>query len=228
MTTIKNRFEAILEKIQRHSQNSKNVKIIAVSKKQSTEKIIEAYEAGARHFGENYVQEALPKILELSPRYSEIRWHFIGNLQTNKMNKIIPQVQFLHSLDQQSQIEKLEKMRASGLTIPTLFLQINIANEETKGGIKESQIEVFTKAFLQNTQLHIHGLMAFPPYQNDPEKNRPYFVKLAELQNRINGFGFKNIKIEELSMGVSNDFHIALEEGSTMIRVGESLFGPRL
>lgn len=227
MTTIKNRFEAILEKVQQHSQNPKNVKVIAVSKKQPFEKIIEAYEAGARHFGENYVQEALPKILELSPRYPEICWHFIGSLQTNKMNKIIPHIQVLHSLDQQSQIEKLEKMRIGGLTIPALFLQINIANEETKGGLNESEIEVFLESVSQNTQLPIRGLMAFPPYQDDPEKNRPYFAKLADLQNRINRWGLLPIKIEELSMGVSNDFHIALEEGSTMIRVGESLFGPR-
>jgi pyridoxal phosphate enzyme (YggS family) len=203
------------------------VTIIAVSKKQSFESIEEAYESGVRHFGENYVQEMLPKIETAEGKKMGIHWHYIGSIQSNKLNKLVPNVSYLHAVDQLSHIEKLDKMAQEAMMLPKIFVQLNLADESTKSGILESEIPHFFEKVSQCLHVEISGLMTFPPMQTDPEKNRVYFAKMQEWKERINGWKLNRIEIQDLSMGVSSDFKVAVEEGATMVRLGEVLFGPR-
>ena len=222
METIENRWHRIRQII-----GTKDVTVIAISKKQLFSTIHHAYDLGIRHFGENYVQEALPKIQESAERELKIQWHYVGALQTNKMNKIVPNVEYVHAIDSDSQIEKLKKMQESGMVIPKLLVQLNVANEDTKSGLHEAEIKPFLEKVSQCTQLEISGLMTFPPMQADPEKSRPYFARTNEWKEIINGWRLDRIQIKDLSMGVSNDYQVAIEEGATMIRLGEAIFGPR-
>jgi len=223
---MKNRWDAIQEVVGRsNSKHKQSVTIVAVSKKQPLEKIQEAYEIGIKDFGENYVQEALPKIEALQKL--DLHWHFIGSLQTNKMNKIVPVVHFLHAIDQPSQIQKLHQLQERGVQIPKLLVQVNLAKEETKSGLDEQEIKSFLENISQTTKLQVQGLMTFPPLQTDPEKSRPYFAKLYQWKETINAWKLNRINIHDLSMGVSSDYRVAVEEGATLIRVGEVLFGPR-
>lgn len=221
MKTIADRWHSIQEKI------NDAVTVIAISKKQPFSAIHQAYDIGVRHFGENYVQEALPKVEQAKDRMLNIHWHYVGALQTNKMNKLIPAVHFLHAIDSDSQIEKLKKMQEQGMTIPKLLVQLNLANEDTKSGLLENEIQKFMEQVSVNTQLNISGLMTFPPLQTDPEKNRPFFAKMTEWKEKINAWKLPRIEINDLSMGVSNDYKIAVEEGATLVRLGEAIFGPR-
>ena len=220
--TIADRWHSVCEKI-----DVSKVTVVAISKKQPYSAVHQAYDVGIRDFGENYVQEALPKIQQSKDRLLHIQWHYVGALQTNKMNKIVPEVDCLHAIDSQSQIEKLNKMLEQGIVIPKLLVQLNLANEDTKSGLSEDQVQPFLEDVSQNTNLQISGLMTFPPLQTDPEKNRKYFAKMKELQGRINGWKMPNISVQELSMGVSNDYWVAVEEGATLVRLGEAIFGPR-
>lgn len=223
MKKIEDRLHQVFQAI-----GSKDVTVIAISKKQPFSVIHQAYDLGLRHFGENYVQEALPKIEQSIERELKIHWHYVGALQTNKMNKIVPVVHYLHAIDSISQIEKLKKMQESGSSTPKLLVQINVANESTKSGLIENEIQSFLENVHQHTKLEISGLMTFPPLQTDPEKNRPFFAKMKMWQEKINGWKLDRIQIRDLSMGVSSDYEIAIQEGATMIRLGEALFGPRL
>lgn len=226
MKTIADHWKLIQENIQRVSKKQ-NVTVVAISKKQTFAKIQEAYDLGVRHFGENYVQEALPKILESKTMGLDIQWHFVGALQTNKMNKIVPAVHYLHAIDSLSQIEKLEKMQEKGILIPKLLVQLNVAGEATKSGLEENEIQTFMNYISENTKLDVSGLMTFPPLQTDPEKNRPFFARLNLWKEKINDWNLPRVQISDLSMGVSNDYLVAIEEGATLIRLGEAIFGPR-
>ena len=230
METFAQRWNAIQEKIEVCSQKRycQKVNIVAISKKKPFSVIQEAYDVGVRHFGENYVQEALPKIQEAQDKTLHIQWHYVGALQTNKMNNIVPVVQYLHAIDQLSQIEKLEKQATGGLDLPKIFVQLNLANEDTKSGIIENEVPSFFEKVNLKLHVEIGGLMTFPPLQTDPEKNRAYFAKMLEWKERINGWKLDRIEIRELSMGVSSDYWVAVEEGATMVRLGEVLFGPRI
>lgn len=229
METLQNRWDQIQELVDTATKrrSGQKVTVVAVSKKQSFETILQAYEIGVRNFGENYVQEALPKIAMATEQKLMIDWHYVGALQTNKMNKIVPVTKYLHAIDQLSQIEKLEKMAQQGVQLPKLFIQLNLSNEETKSGLKEDEIPPFFEKVTQCLHVEISGLMTFPPLQTDPEQNRPYFAKMMEWKERINSWKLDRIEIQHLSMGVSSDYEVAIEEGATHIRVGEVLFGKR-
>ncbi len=228
METISNRWDLIQEKIQKASKTAiEKLTVIAVSKKKSYEDVVEAANIGLKNFGENYVQEMLPKIDQATSQNLNVHWHFIGELQSNKLNKIAPKVFCIHSIDRASQIEKLEKLRQEGVQIPQLLVQLNIANENTKAGLIERDIQSFFQMIVEKTKLQISGLMTFPPLQEDAEKNRIYFAKMNQWKQQINAWKLDRIDIQDLSMGVSSDFEVALQEGATMIRLGEALFGPR-
>ena len=224
--TFLTRLQAIQKNIESAQKPNQKVTMIAVTKTQSTAAINESYDLGIRNFGENYAQEMISKIDELSELH-DLQWHYIGNLQTNKMNKIVPKIHWFHSLSQMSQVEKLEKMRLQNISLPKLLVQINVAQEDSKLGLHEDQAEDFFKMISEHTGLSIIGLMTFPPYQDEAEKNRTYFARLTHWKEKINQWNLERIQIRELSMGVSNDYSVAIEEGATMVRVGEALFGSR-
>lgn len=229
MIDLRQRWEAVQETIEKHSsRHHQKVEVIAISKKKPFSDIEHAYSLGLRSFGENYVQEALLKVEEARKKNLSIHWHYVGSIQSNKLNKLVANFDCIHAIDSISQIEKLDKIAAAGAKLPKLFIQLNLANESTKSGIKESEIPTFFEKITHYHRVEVSGLMTFPPYQVDPENNRPYFAKMMEWKSRINGWKLDRIEIQDLSMGVSSDYPIAIEEGATLVRLGETIFGPRL
>jgi pyridoxal phosphate enzyme (YggS family) len=194
------------------------VQMIAVSKTQSFEKIAIAMNAGQKQFGENYVQEALAKV-ELAP---VAQWHFIGALQSNKAKNVVGKFSLIHSVDRISLLEALGK-KATELGIKqNILIEVNIADEERKAGLPASELESFMVKAGQIPSLCVLGLMCMPPFDVNPENSRRYFRKLKELMEPFRAKG-----LNELSMGTSQDFEVAIEEGATLIRVGTEIFGVR-
>lgn len=201
------------------------VKLIAVSKTHPTNMLREAMKAGIACFGENKVQEAEGKIAELGRNTAE--WHLIGHLQSNKARKAVQLFDMIHSVDSIELAERLERICIDeGRAELPVLVQVDLAGEETKSGIGEDQLGELS-AFLKSCErLKWKGLMVLPPFYDDPETTRPYFVRLRELRDRMTENGVFNGK-GELSMGMSHDFEIAIEEGATMVRVGTAVFGAR-
>ncbi len=224
---LKRNLEGIQEKIERAleraSRKKGEVKILGASKGQSPEKIRLLYEYGIKLFGENYVQSAEKKIKELKDL--PLEWHFIGRLQTNKVKKALQIFQIIESIDRWDLVVELEKrLKPLGKVFP-VFIEVNIGEEPTKGGVKPSEIYSFCERIREISCLEVCGLMGLPPYFEDPEKLRPFFVKMRELFEKVKPLFGDSFK--ELSMGTSNDFFIAIEEGATIVRIGTLLFGPR-
>lgn len=194
------------------NRNPQNVTLIAVSKLQPLDAILDLYDQGQRHFGESRLQEAIPKI-EQAP--TDIVWHFIGNLQSNKAKKIAEHFSVIHTLSKNDQLREIAK---SGHTIEGL-IEVNIANEAQKGGILPVGLDVFLDTVLQCEAVQFRGLMTIGPALDDEQAMRPYFRELREANDRVGG--------KWLSMGMSNDFEVAIQEGATHVRVGTALFGAR-
>jgi PLP dependent protein len=223
---IRENLELIRQNIekacQRARRNPKQVQIVAVCKDQSLKKIRQAYDLGIRLFGENKVQEAENHMHQLAG--ADIDWHFIGKLQKNKINKLLTIFQLIESVDGVKSLEHIHKRVDKPVE---LFIEINIGEEKNKSGFT---IEGLKKALPYISNLNkviVSGLMAVPPYFEDPEKVRSYFSQLRELKNTINRMAMDNLKISHLSMGMSHDYEIAIEEGATIIRIGTALFGGR-
>jgi pyridoxal phosphate enzyme (YggS family) len=201
--------------------------LIAVTKTQPMEKIQEAYSAGHRVFGENKVQELIPKYESLPP---DIAWHLIGHLQSNKVKYIAPFVALIHSVDSVKLLEEINKQGTKiNRIIPCLF-QVHIAEEETKFGFSEKEIiDFLSRSDAGNFKnIQVNGLMGMATFTQDKEQVRREFRSLKELFERLKAGSLPElIKMEELSMGMSGDYEIAIEEGSTMIRVGTAIFGQR-
>jgi pyridoxal phosphate enzyme (YggS family) len=201
------------------------IQLVAVSKTVSQEKIVEAQIAGANIFGENKVQESVRKISDLGS--TNFHWHFIGHLQKNKVKNIIGLFELVHSVDS---IELAEMIHSGSLkrSIQTdVLIQVNISGESSKSGVAPDELEKVLSEVSKYEGLNVRGLMTIPPYDPDPEKSRPYYSMLRELRDSIQVKKMKNISLQELSMGMSNDFMIAIEEGATIIRVGTAIFGER-
>ena len=190
--------------------------LIAVSKTKPIEMIEEAYKIGIRDFGENHVQELVQKINKLP---NDIRWHMIGHLQTNKVKDIIGKVYLIHSVDTIKLAKEIDKQSKKNNTITNILLELNIANEESKYGFKIEELDNAIKEIQLLTNIKIKGLMCVAPFTQTPEDNRIYFKEMKELKDKYN--------LEILSMGMSNDYTIAIEEGSNYIRVGTKIFGER-
>ena len=209
----------IKEAAQKCGRNADRIKLVAVSKTHSAEILQEAIEAGAAVFGENKVQEAEGKI-EILGR-ENLEWHLIGHLQANKARKAVKLFDVIHTLDSIELAERLERIcieeNRANLSV---LAQVDLANEATKNGVKESDLPVLIE-FLKSCEcLRIDGLMIIPPYSEDVETVRPYFRKLREIRDALVPGG-------ELSMGMSHDFEVAVEEGATLVRVGTAIFGER-
>ena len=201
------------------------VQLVAVSKTVSAERIHEAYEWGIRHFGENRVQELEAKRAALD--LPEAVWHMVGHLQRNKASRAVELFARVDSVDSFALAEKLAAdAREQGRTLPIL-LEVHLGDEPTKHGLSPQELLPVARAIARLPGLQLDGLMTLPPWFHDPEKVRPFFRQLRELAERINGERIAASPLRELSMGMSADFEVAIEEGATQIRVGTALFGQR-
>lgn len=200
------------------------VTLLAVSKHQPVESLAEAYGVGARDFGENYVQEALAKVDALP---LDARWHLIGHLQSNKARRAAEAFTCIHTLDRPSLADALEKAVAARQGRLDVLLQVNVAGEESKYGATPEGATVLARRMAEWPHLRLKGLMTIPPYDLDAEQVRPHFRTLRELRDRLGALGLPGVEMVELSMGMSHDFPVAVQEGATIVRVGTAIFGER-
>ncbi len=200
------------------------VTLIAVSKTKPNEDLVEIYDAGCRDFGENKVQEMAKKMEDLP---NDIRWHMIGHLQRNKVKYIIDKVELIHSVDSYRLAEEINiQAKKRGIVVPIL-VEVNIAAEESKFGVSREDTIELVKQIASLDGISIKGLMTIAPYVVDSEENRPYFRKIRELSVDIERENIDNVSMSVLSMGMTGDYQVAIEEGATMVRVGTGIFGAR-
>ncbi len=218
--------ERIASACRRVGRRPEDVKLVAVSKTVPVERIHQAYEAGLRDFGENRVQEAEVKRPGLSDLSAT--WHLVGHLQTNKAKLARELFHWVQSVDSFRLAQKLDQAAVcTGERLPVL-LQVNVGGESTKFGCPEEEALPLAEQISQLPTLELRGLMVLPPLAEDPEQMRPYFRRLRVLARRIESRSLPGVRMEELSMGMSHDFEVAVEEGATIVRIGTSIFGPRL
>ncbi len=226
-------IKANLEKINRQiiatvkycDRRPDNIRLIAVSKKKSVQTIKEAMDAGAKNFGENYIQEAIEKIEIIAD--DTITWHFIGHLQSNKAKFAVKHFEYIHTVEKYKLAKEINKQAKKINKTQKILLQVNIGEELTKSGARIDNAIELVKQIHGFENLSLQGLMCIPPYFTEPEKARSYFKQLVQIKEKIVEQNFDNVAMEHLSMGMSNDFKVAIEEGSTMVRVGTSIFGNR-
>lgn len=218
-------FRQVTNAAKRAGRDPKTVKLVAISKAKPAELIEEAHKAGLKTFGENYVQEFLGKYKTLLPL--EIHWHFVGHLQRRKVKEVVGKTILIHSLDSYPLAHEIEKRAAEKNIVQKCLLQINIGGEETKEGIAPDKAAPLLKDLSSLEHISIVGLMCLPPLFDDPEKSRPFFIELRELLKESNVRNAYRNDLTELSMGMSPDFEVAIEEGATYIRVGTAIFGER-
>lgn len=199
--------------------------LIAVSKTFPAEAVRAAAAAGHRDFGENRVQEGLDKIA--ATRDLGLTWHLIGHLQTNKARKAAAAFQWIHSVDSRELLDKIDAGAVDAGTTPSILLQVDLAGEDTKFGVPPDALRPLVDAALQTRAARLRGLMIIPPAVEHPEDARPWFQRLRQLRDALVADGVPADALRELSMGMSHDFEVAIEEGATMIRVGTAIFGGR-
>ncbi len=227
---IKDNLKAIHERIaeaaNKADRQADEITLIAVSKRKSVEMIKEAIEAGQHYFGENYLQEAKEKISALQD--DQAHFHFIGSLQSNKAKDAATLCDMIHTVDRLKLAKELNKHAKATGKILKVLIQVNVGREEQKSGVLPEDAEAVAKQIKELTNLEIRGLMTMPPYRENPEDVRPYFIELKKLGEELQNKGLiaRNHKLE-LSMGMSGDFEVAIEEGATMVRVGTAIFGAR-
>jgi len=208
----------------RAGHDPRKIKLVAVSKTIESARIQEAIEAGVTILGENYVQEARKKIAEIG---HGVQWHMIGHLQKNKARHAITLFDYIHSIDGIPLAQELDRRAAQkGIRVRAL-VEVNLSGEAAKFGISSEAVMDLIYHVAPLKHISIEGLMTMPPYFDEPEKARPYFIRLRELRDRIEKEGIEGIRMDELSMGMSGDFGVAIEEGATMVRVGTAIFGER-
>jgi hypothetical protein len=229
MGSIADNLVRVKEKIAnaaiRSNRSPDSVKLVGVTKTVEVEQIKEAVSAGLHILGENYVQEARNKIEQVG---GQARWHFIGRLQTNKAKyavKLFDLIQTVDSLKLATELNR--RAQPLGRVIP-IIIQVNLAGEASKGGVHPDECLQLIRQISEFTHLQIRGLMTMPPFFNDPERARPHFRQLRELSQVIAEAQLPGVEMHELSMGMSGDFEVAIEEGATLIRVGTAIFGERL
>jgi pyridoxal phosphate enzyme (YggS family) len=221
ITMIKQRIAAAALKCGR---NPDSIKLLAVTKTIPTEYIIKAIDAGITMLGENYVQEAKEKITVLGQR---TQWHMIGHLQTNKAKYAVNLFDYIHSVDRMELAQELDKRaRLIGRKI-NILIEVNVSGEKTKNGIPATTAIDLIKVTSKLENLSVCGLMTMAPYSDDPENARPYFCALRNLRDNISRQQILGIQMEELSMGMTDDFEAAIEEGATIVRIGRAIFGER-
>ena len=209
---------------ERSGRKVEDVTLIAVSKTKPVPMLQEAYDAGARDFGENKVQEILEKEPQLP---SDIRWHMIGHLQKNKVRQVIDKTVLIHSVDTVGLAEQIEKEAVKRDLDVSILLEVNVAGEESKFGFAPEEVEKAAREIAKYPHVHIQGLMTIAPFVENSEENRGVFKKLYELYVDMKRKNIDNVTMNVLSMGMTGDYQTAIEEGATMVRVGTGIFGTR-
>ncbi len=222
---LKDVEENILAACQKANRAREEVTLIAVSKTKPVSMLQEVYDTDIRDFGENKVQEMCDKYEALP---EDIRWHMIGHLQTNKVKYLIGKTSLIHSVDSLKLAQEIEKQAAKHDTIMDILIEVNIANEETKFGLAKEHVIALVEEVSKLEHVRIQGLMTIAPYVENPEDNRQYFRQIKQLSVDINNQNIDNVNMNILSMGMSGDYMVAIEEGATMVRVGTSIFGKRV
>lgn len=212
----------IAEACSRAGRAPSSVTLVAVSKTMPAQRVRDAMSAGQAVFGENRVQEALGKIPEVG---GAARWHLIGHLQRNKARHVVGAFELIHSLDGAGLARELDRRCATAGTAQPVLLQLNLSRESTKHGVGEAGLHALLDTVAELPRLELRGLMTIPPPVDDPEDNRRWFARLRELAERA--AGRLGRPLPELSMGMTDDFEVAIEEGATLVRVGRALFGER-
>ena len=200
------------------------VRLVAVSKTRPAEDIIAAFQAGQTVFGENYIQELVPKLAEI---HEDVQWHFIGHLQSNKVKYIAGRVALIHSVDRISLAEEIDRQWGRLGKVCEVLIQVNISGEATKSGTTEAGAIQLVRECALLPNISVKGLMTMPPFFDDPDAARPYFTELRRLAETISELQIAGVEMKELSMGMSGDFETAIQEGATLVRVGTAIFGSR-
>lgn len=221
LNVIRKKIEDACKKAGRESDE---VQLIAVSKTKPVEMLREAYDEGCRNFGENKVQELVDKY-EVMPK--DIKWHMIGHLQRNKVKYIVDKVYMIHSVDSLRLAEEISKEALKKNITVSVLIEVNVAGEETKFGVAPSEVEGLIRQISVLPGISVKGLMTIAPYVDDPEDNRRYFTALKQLSVDITKKNIDNITMNVLSMGMTGDYAVAIEEGASYVRVGTGIFGER-
>ncbi len=216
--------EKIQAACERAGRNRDEVTLVSVSKTKPIKMLREAYDLGVRIFGENKVQEIREKY-ELLPK--DIEWHMIGHLQTNKVKYIVDKVKLIHSVDSLKLAETIEKEAEKHGCTADILLEVNVAEENSKFGLKTAEVIPFAEKIAQFSHINLRGLMTIAPFVENPEKNRTIFADLHKLYVDIKEKNIDNGNVSILSMGMTNDYEVAIEEGATMVRIGTGIFGAR-
>lgn len=228
MSEVKENILRIRERIAaaaaRAGRDPSGVRLMGVTKTVGDDRILQAIEAGIDIIGENYVQEARRKI-ELMGKSAE--WHFIGHLQTNKAKYAVRLFDMIHSVNRMSLAEELNRRAAAAGVVCRVLIEVNLGGEESKSGAPPEEAPALIRSVAQMANLSIRGLMTMAPWYDDPERARPCFAGLRAIRDRIAAENIPNVAMRELSMGMTDDFEVAVEEGSTIVRVGRAIFGER-
>ena len=226
---MKQRLKQVKDRIRQAAEScnrdADSVKLVAVSKTIAAETVREAIEAGVTSLGENYVQEARDKFKSLV-QYP-VSWHFIGHLQSNKAKYAVRLFDLIHSVDSLKLARELNKQAAKLEKIQQILVQVNISGEGTKSGISADEAPRLIEEISQLKNLAVKGLMTMPPYFYQPEKVQPFFAALRELRDQIKAQSLPDVSLDELSMGMTGDFEVAIQEGATLVRIGTAIFGER-
>ncbi len=206
-------------------RNPQEVKLLGAAKSQHVELVRAALNAGVKLIGENYVQETADKKIKLSEL---AEWHMIGHLQRNKAKTAVEIFDVIESMDNIALARELDKQGSRRKKTVRVLIEVNLAGEQSKYGVAKGKVEDLVRAVGELPSIRLEGLMAVPPFHEDPEDVRPYFRALRQLRERLTDLRIANVDLTELSMGMSHDYTVAVEEGATIVRVGTALFGPRI
>lgn len=230
MTDIAANVQMVLRTIRaaalQAGRDPQSVQLIAVTKYVDAERVREALAAGVTICGESRLQEAQKKIEAIGDDPS-LRWHFIGRIQRRKLKSILGRFALIHSIESLEQIEELHRLAEERQVQQSILLQVNVGNESTKGGFSAADLIKFMPKIYRFLNVKVQGLMGIPPWAENPETTRPHFQTLKHLADEVRALRLPGVEMKELSMGMSNDYAIAIQEGATMVRVGSALFGAR-
>lgn len=222
LKSIQQKIEQTAERVGR---DSNDIMLVAVSKTKPTSDILEAITAGHLHFGENRMKELEDKMVEIE--MPDVVWHFIGNLQTNKIKYIADRVNWIHSVEKAKYLKEIEKRAGQANRVVNALIQVNISNEKQKGGCKPDDLAKILESAQNYDFVKVRGLMGMATFVDDPEEVRSEFKLLKELFDSHQRYNGGSVNLEHLSMGMTNDMEVAIEEGATMVRIGSAIFGER-